>query len=141
VISGVLGFVLTPLGLWLISYGGERQRIRFAEFLSGSDALGVTMMVLGALVLFGVATLGALSSTGPIVGGVFWGVVPGIAMMADRWARTKRSPTRWARAHRCGRCWTGCRWACSWPSAWCWPGRAWRRRSPAGEPRGGFSRA
>ncbi|WP_235096826.1 hypothetical protein [Amycolatopsis decaplanina] len=82
VISGLGGVLLTPVGLGLTIYGGSRLQRGFSQSLSvGEDPLGVILLVLGGLLLLGVALLGALSGLGPAAGGLLWGVLPGLAFI------------------------------------------------------------
>ncbi|MFI6027922.1 hypothetical protein [Amycolatopsis magusensis] len=88
VLSGLAGLVLTPIALYLVSEGGLRDQRVTAELLRpGHDTLGLTLLVLGALLLLGVAALAAVSSTGPLLGGLVWGVVPGVLfVVAPVWS-------------------------------------------------------
>ncbi|MGA6163769.1 hypothetical protein [Amycolatopsis magusensis] len=88
VLSGLAGLVLTPIALYLVSEGGLRERRMTMELAGpGHDALGLTLLVLGALLLLGVAALAAVSSTGPLLGGLVWGVVPGVLfVVAPIWS-------------------------------------------------------
>ncbi|WP_244223556.1 hypothetical protein [Amycolatopsis circi] len=84
VLSGLCGLVLTPVAIGVLAYGGYRQQTQVsATFAEHGDGLGMTLMVVGALLLVGVAVLGAWSSTGPIVGGLIWGVLPGVATLVS----------------------------------------------------------
>ncbi|WP_051729162.1 MULTISPECIES: hypothetical protein [unclassified Amycolatopsis] len=86
VLSGLCGLVLTPVALGLLAYGSYlHQRQIAASFAEHGDALGITLAVAGAVLLFGVAVLGAWSGTGPIAGGLVWCLVPGvITLVAPR---------------------------------------------------------
>ncbi|MET9262783.1 hypothetical protein [Amycolatopsis sp. NPDC004079] len=84
VLSGLCGLVLTPIAIGVLAFGGYRQQTRVsATFGEHGDGLGTTLMVIGALLLVGVALLGAWSSAGPVVGGVVWGVLPGVATLVS----------------------------------------------------------
>ncbi|MDT8909608.1 hypothetical protein [Amycolatopsis sp. PS_44_ISF1] len=86
-LSGVLGLVLTPVALGLLSYGGFRaQPSPLGEVVADRDAPGVALLAGGAILLLVVAALGAWSSTGPLAGGLVWGVLPGVIGLAmPRW--------------------------------------------------------
>ncbi len=80
VISALAGVLLTPVALGLVIYGGSRlQRIYAQAFTIGDEPLGLFMLIIGGVLLLGVALLGALSGLGPILGGLLWGVLPGLA--------------------------------------------------------------
>ncbi|MGW7532016.1 hypothetical protein [Amycolatopsis sp. NPDC054798] len=85
-LSGLSGLLLTPIALGVLAYGGYRQQTQVSTtFAEHGDSLGTTLMVIGALLLAGVAVLGAWSSAGPVVGGVVWGVLPGaITLVSPR---------------------------------------------------------
>ena len=82
-LSAVCGLLLTPVGIGLTAFGGYRQAQVMARFAAGADGLAITLVVVGALVLFGVAALGAFSGTGPAFGGLVWGIVPGVVGMVS----------------------------------------------------------
>ncbi|MEV6901397.1 hypothetical protein [Amycolatopsis sp. NPDC051372] len=83
VFSGLLGLVLTPVALGLLAAGGYRQQMIVMEaFAARRDALGIALMAAGAILLLGVAALGAWSSSGPLLGGLVWGVLPGVIALA-----------------------------------------------------------
>ncbi|MBB1157743.1 hypothetical protein H4281_31745 [Amycolatopsis sp. DR6-1] len=84
VLSGLCGLVLTPVALGLLAYGSYRhQRQIAASFAEHGDALGITLMATGAVLLFGIAVLGAWSGTGPVAGGLVWGLVPGVLTLVS----------------------------------------------------------
>ncbi|MYW91081.1 hypothetical protein G3I59_10810 [Amycolatopsis rubida] len=84
VLSGLSGLVLTPIAIGVLAYGGYRQQAKVsATFAEHGDSLGTTLLAIGALLLIGVAVLGAWSSAGPIVGGVVWGVLPGVTTLVS----------------------------------------------------------
>lgn len=84
VLSGLSGLVLTPIAIGVLAYGGYRQQAQVsATFGEHGDSLGTTLMVVGALLVAGVALLAAWSSAGPVVGGVVWGVLPGVATLVS----------------------------------------------------------
>lgn len=82
VISGLGGFLLTPVALGVTIYGGTLLQRGFSRSLSISeDPLGIILLFLGGLLLLGVAFLGALSGLGPVLGGLVWGVLPGVGFL------------------------------------------------------------
>ncbi|MER7861454.1 MULTISPECIES: hypothetical protein [Amycolatopsis] len=82
VISGLGGFLLTPVALGVTIYGGTLVQRGFSRSLSISeDPLGIILLFLGGLLLLGVAFLGALSGLGPALGGLVWGVLPGVGFL------------------------------------------------------------
>ncbi|OLZ49422.1 hypothetical protein BS329_21980 [Amycolatopsis coloradensis] len=82
VLSAVGGVLLTPVALGLVIYGGSRlQRMYAQAYTVGEDPLGLFLLILGGLLLLGVALLGALSGLGPVIGGLLWGVVPGLTTL------------------------------------------------------------
>ncbi|MEQ0562886.1 hypothetical protein ABJI51_27730 [Amycolatopsis sp. NEAU-NG30] len=83
VVSALGGLVLTPVALGLLSWGGLRQQQLIQATLSTNrDAPGIALLAGGAILLLAVAALGALSASGPILGGLLYGVLPGVAAMA-----------------------------------------------------------
>ncbi|MEU4249508.1 hypothetical protein AB0F15_19060 [Amycolatopsis sp. NPDC026612] len=83
VVSALGGIVLTPVALGLVSWGGFRQQQLVQATLSTNrDSLGIALLAGGAILLLVVAALGALSAVGPILGGLIYGVLPGVAAMA-----------------------------------------------------------
>ncbi|MEV5714129.1 hypothetical protein AB0L41_09540 [Amycolatopsis mediterranei] len=83
VVSALGGLVLTPVALGLLSWGGLRQQQLIQATLSTNrDPLGIALLAGGAILLLVVAALGALSAVGPILGGLIYGVLPGVAAMA-----------------------------------------------------------
>ncbi|MEV0065161.1 MULTISPECIES: hypothetical protein [unclassified Amycolatopsis] len=82
VLSGLLGLVVTPVALGLLSYGGYRQQTLIAVMSTRRDALGIALIAGGAILLLLVAALGAWSSSGPLLGGLVWGVLPGVVVLA-----------------------------------------------------------
>ncbi|QYN26127.1 hypothetical protein K1T34_22670 [Amycolatopsis sp. DSM 110486] len=81
-LSGLLGLVVTPVALGLLSYGGYRQQTLIAVMSTRRDALGIALIAGGAILLLLVAALGAWSSSGPLLGGLVWGVLPGVVVLA-----------------------------------------------------------
>ncbi|EMD22818.1 hypothetical protein [Amycolatopsis azurea] len=83
VLSGAGGLILTPVALGLLSWGGLRQQMLIQATLSTQrDVLGISLLAGGGILLLAVGLLGALSATGPILGGLVWGVAPGVAAAA-----------------------------------------------------------
>jgi hypothetical protein len=82
-VSALGGLLLTPVALGLLSWGGLRQQQLIQATLSTNrDPLGIALLAGGAILLLVVASLGALSAVGPILGGLIYGVLPGVAAMA-----------------------------------------------------------
>ena len=83
VLSGAGGLILTPVALGLLAWGGLRQQMLVQATLSTQrDVLSIGLLVGGGILLLSVGLLGALSATGPILGGLVWGVAPGVATIA-----------------------------------------------------------
>jgi hypothetical protein len=83
VVSALGGLVLTPVALGLLAWGGLRQQQLIQATLSTNrDAMGIALMAGGAILLLVVGALGALSAIGPILSGLVYGVLPGVATMA-----------------------------------------------------------
>ncbi|OXM49802.1 hypothetical protein [Amycolatopsis alba] len=83
VLSGAGGLILTPVALGLLAWGGLRQQMLVQATLSTQrDVLSIGLLVGGGILLLSVGLLGALSATGPILGGLVWGVAPGVATVA-----------------------------------------------------------
>ncbi|MEV7551112.1 hypothetical protein AB0N89_15940 [Amycolatopsis sp. NPDC089917] len=83
VLSGAGGLILTPVALGLLSWGGLRQQMLIQATLSTQrDVLSISLLAGGGILLLAVGLLGALSATGPILGGLVWGVAPGVAAAA-----------------------------------------------------------
>ncbi|WP_236004816.1 hypothetical protein [Amycolatopsis pittospori] len=81
VISALGGVLLTPVALGLVIYAGSRLQRMFAQaYTVGDDLLGLFLLLLGGVLLLGVALLGALSGLGPVIGGLMWGVLPGLTV-------------------------------------------------------------
>lgn len=82
-LSALGGLTLTPIGLSLLAWGGLRQQqLIQATANPNRDNLSIALVAGGALLLLAVAALGAASASGPIIGGLIWGVAPGIATLA-----------------------------------------------------------
>ncbi|PXY38181.1 hypothetical protein BA062_05565 [Prauserella flavalba] len=77
-LAALAGLVLTPAGLWALTYGGSRQFARMAENSQSADGQGVALIAGGAVLLLAVALLGVVSAAAPLTGGLLWGVVPGL---------------------------------------------------------------
>ncbi|WP_162830289.1 hypothetical protein [Amycolatopsis palatopharyngis] len=80
--SGALGLLATPAGLGLVGYGSGQIRRTIAELPGEAGVTGAVAMVAGGLVLLGVALLGRLSPAGPLAGGLVWGILPGLFVLA-----------------------------------------------------------
>jgi hypothetical protein len=81
VLAGLLGLLLTPVGLLLVGVGIARLG-DIAGTGEGTDVLGLSLLLLGALLLGAIALLGAWSPALPLVGGVVWGLGLGTAYLA-----------------------------------------------------------
>ncbi len=82
-VSALGGLILTPIALALLGWGGLRQQQLIQATLSTNrDPLGIALLAGGAILLLAVGALAAASSIGPILGGIVWGVLPGVATMA-----------------------------------------------------------
>lgn len=77
----LLGLVLTPVALLLTGIGTAR----LADVVSAEDAvtdpLGLTLLVLGVVLLAIIVLLGAWSPAVPITGGIVWGIGLGVAFL------------------------------------------------------------
>ncbi|MFC3450078.1 hypothetical protein [Amycolatopsis speibonae] len=83
VLSGAGGLILTPVALGLLAWGGLRQQMLVQATLSTQrDVFSIGLLVGGGILLLAVGLLGALSATGPILGGLVWGLAPGVAAAA-----------------------------------------------------------
>ncbi|WP_106964814.1 hypothetical protein [Amycolatopsis orientalis] len=83
VLSGLCGLAGTPVALGLLAYGSYRHQRQVASFAEHGDALGIALLAAGAVLLFGVAVLGAWSGTGPAAGGLVWCLVPGVVTLVS----------------------------------------------------------
>ncbi|MFC9252737.1 hypothetical protein [Amycolatopsis thailandensis] len=82
VISALGGVLLTPVALGLVIYSGSRLQGMYAQaYTVGEDPLGMILLIVGGFFLLGVALLGALSGLGPVLGGLIWGVIPGLTTL------------------------------------------------------------
>ncbi|MRH89143.1 hypothetical protein GFY24_17080 [Nocardia sp. SYP-A9097] len=78
IVGALVGLIVTPIGIGFAARGaaGTRQWVILGDF---ADRLGATLQILVAAVLFLlVAALAAYSAAGTIVGGLVWGVLPGV---------------------------------------------------------------
>ncbi len=83
VLSGAGGLILTPVALGLLAWGGLRQQMLVQATLSTQrDVFSIGLLAGGGILLLAVGLLGALSATGPILGGLVWGIAPGVATAA-----------------------------------------------------------
>lgn len=76
--GALIGLLVTPIGIGLIAYGGYDMQRHAMMFARESAWLGAGLVLVGALVLLGVAVSGVVSGAGPIVGGTVWGILPGL---------------------------------------------------------------
>lgn len=80
-VSGIIGFLGTPVALGMMMYGSRSLLVRQQTMRGGTDEpLDLVLVLVGALLLFGVAAMSTMSGVGPILGGLFWGVLPGVLM-------------------------------------------------------------
>lgn len=79
-VFGVLvGLLVTPVGILLVDIGVQRwQRRVFQTFETGFNVGAAAWIVGGALALFAVAAAARVSGLAPLVGGVLYGVLPGL---------------------------------------------------------------
>ncbi|WP_024285853.1 hypothetical protein [Cellulomonas sp. KRMCY2] len=77
----LLGLVLTPVALLLTGIGTARMADLVGTDSPLTDALGLTLLVVGALLLAVIVLLGVWSPTVPITGGLVWGVCLGVAYL------------------------------------------------------------
>lgn len=78
-LSALIGLVLTPIALGLLTYGGFRyQEITAADGGFEHDTRGLAALIVGAVVLLIVAWSGALSAVGLMLAGLVWGILPAV---------------------------------------------------------------
>lgn len=81
-LGALIGLVLTPIALGLLTYGGFRyQELAAAGGDFEHDTRGLVALIAGALVLLIVAWAGALSAAGPMLGGLVWGLLPALLFL------------------------------------------------------------
>lgn len=80
-LGALLGFLLTPVALLLVGIGTSRLSDVAGSGDPASDALGLTLLVLGAVLLGVIVLLGAWSPLVPLTGGIVWGLGLGIAYL------------------------------------------------------------
>ena len=77
----LLGLVLTPVALLLTGIGVARLADVVSAEEAATDALGLTLLIVGVVLLAVVVLLGAWSPTVPITGGLVWGIGLGLAFL------------------------------------------------------------
>lgn len=85
-LAALLGLLLTPVALLLVGVGIARLGDIAGTNDMGTDALGMSLLIVGAVLLAALALLGLWSAVLPITGGVVWGLGLGIAYLAVPWA-------------------------------------------------------
>lgn len=78
----LLGLLLTPVALLLVGIGTARLDDVAGSGDPATDALGLTLLILGTLLVAVIVLLGAWSPAVPIVGGLVWGIGLGVAYLA-----------------------------------------------------------
>jgi len=78
----VLGLLVTPVALLLVGVGLARLADIAGTNDMGTDVLGLSLLVTGAVLLAVIALLGVWSPALPIAGGTVWGIGLGIAYLA-----------------------------------------------------------
>lgn len=81
VLGVVVGLLLTPFAFLLTGIGAARLADIAGTARMGTDALGVTLLVVGVALLAAIALLGAWSPATPITGGLVWGLALGTAYL------------------------------------------------------------
>jgi hypothetical protein len=77
----VLGLVLTPVALLLTGIGTARLADVAGSGEPLTDALGITLLVIGVILLAVIVLLGAWTPAVPITGGLIWGIGLGLAFL------------------------------------------------------------
>lgn len=80
-LGALLGLLLTPVALLLVGIGTSRLSDVAGSGNPAGDVLGLTLLVLGAVLLAVIALLGAWSPLVPLTGGVVWGLALGTAYL------------------------------------------------------------
>lgn len=78
----VLGLVVTPVALLLVGVGLARLADIAGTARMGTDVLGLSLLVVGVVLLAAVVLLGAWTPALPITGGLVWGIGLGAAYLA-----------------------------------------------------------
>ena len=78
----LLGLLVTPVALLLVGVGIARLADIAGTDDMGTDALGLSLLVGGVVLLAAVVLLGVWSPALPITGGVVWGIGLGVAYLA-----------------------------------------------------------
>ncbi|MBO1753071.1 hypothetical protein J4G33_14760 [Actinotalea sp. BY-33] len=77
----LLGLVLTPVALLLVGIGTARLADVAGTSSAGTDALGLTLLIIGVVLLAVIVLLGTWSPAVPLTGGLVWGLALGIAYL------------------------------------------------------------
>ncbi|HEY3437855.1 MAG TPA: hypothetical protein VGK35_09225 [Actinotalea sp.] len=77
----LLGLVLTPVALLLTGIGMARLADATSTDGAIGDVLGLTLLIIGVVLLAVIVLLGAWSPMVPITGGLVWGLALGIAFL------------------------------------------------------------
>ncbi|TNM38587.1 hypothetical protein FHP29_15255 [Nocardioides albidus] len=82
--SVVLALGLTPVGVLVLDYGaGKYYEERIRNFSNAGTTDELLLILLGGVILMGVAACGRLSGLGPVLAGLLWGLVPFVWFLAD----------------------------------------------------------
>ncbi|MGQ4619841.1 hypothetical protein [Nocardia sp. R7R-8] len=95
VAGGLVGLLVTPIGIGLAAHGGlgTRQWVILGD--EGDRWSSNTQMIGGALLLFLVALLAAYSPAGTVLAGLVWGLLPGAVQLFsphDLWRLIEQTP-------------------------------------------------
>lgn len=77
----LLGLVLTPVALLLTGIGVARLADVVSAEEAATDPLGLTLLIVGVVLLAIIVLLGAWSPAVPITGGLVWGIGLGLAFL------------------------------------------------------------
>jgi hypothetical protein len=78
----LVGLILTPIGIGLLAYGGNRYLQILSTTESDHDTRGLAALAGGGLALLIVACLGAWSPAGPLLCGLVYGLAPAAIFLA-----------------------------------------------------------
>jgi hypothetical protein len=78
----LVGLILTPAGIGLLAYGGNRYLRMLTTTEFEHDTRGLAALAGGGLVLLIVACLGAWSPAGPLLCGLVYGLAPAAIFLA-----------------------------------------------------------
>lgn len=89
----LVGLLLTPVGLMLATGGAERISDAMAlgsgrAGTSAPDWLGISLLILGTLILAGMVLLSTWSPALPITGGLVWALAPAVVVLSAPWLLT-----------------------------------------------------